>query len=43
MDVHLLERPNAARMHLDLFYDYRTNVALYPQWQEFMRSGSRRP
>jgi pimeloyl-ACP methyl ester carboxylesterase len=37
MDVHLLERPNAARMHLDLFYDYRTNVALYPQWQEFLR------
>jgi pimeloyl-ACP methyl ester carboxylesterase len=37
MDVHLLERPNAPRMHLDLFYDYRTNVALYPQWQEFLR------
>jgi pimeloyl-ACP methyl ester carboxylesterase len=37
MDVHLLERPNAHRMHLDLFYDYRTNVALYPQWQQFLR------
>ena len=24
-------------MHLDLFYDYRTNVTLYPQWQEFLR------
>jgi pimeloyl-ACP methyl ester carboxylesterase len=22
---------------LDLFYDYRTNVALYPQWQKFLR------
>jgi pimeloyl-ACP methyl ester carboxylesterase len=37
MDVHLLERPNAPRVHLDLFYDYRTNVRLYPQWQEFLR------
>ena len=37
MDVHLLERPHARRLNLDLFYDYRTNVALYPQWQEFLR------
>ena len=37
MDVHLLERPDARRLNLDLFYDYRTNVALYPQWQEFLR------
>jgi pimeloyl-ACP methyl ester carboxylesterase len=21
---------------MDLFYDYRTNVALYPQWQRFL-------
>ena len=26
---------------LDLLYDYRTNVALYPQWQAFLRE--RRP
>jgi pimeloyl-ACP methyl ester carboxylesterase len=37
MDVHLLERPGARRLNLDLFYDYRTNVALYPQWQDFLR------
>jgi pimeloyl-ACP methyl ester carboxylesterase len=37
MDVHLMERPGARRLNLDLFYDYRTNVALYPQWQEFLR------
>jgi pimeloyl-ACP methyl ester carboxylesterase len=37
MDVHLLERPNALRVHLDLFYDYGSNVKLYPQWQEFLR------
>jgi pimeloyl-ACP methyl ester carboxylesterase len=37
MDAHLLERPGARQVHLDLFYDYRTNVKLYPQWQELMR------
>ena len=33
-----MERPNARRVQLDLFYDYRTNVALYPAWQQFLRS-----
>jgi pimeloyl-ACP methyl ester carboxylesterase len=37
MDLHLLQRPNATRVNLDLFYDYRTNVRLYPRWQEFLR------
>jgi pimeloyl-ACP methyl ester carboxylesterase len=37
MDAHLLERPLARRVQLDLFYDYRTNVSLYPQWQELLR------
>jgi pimeloyl-ACP methyl ester carboxylesterase len=37
MDLHLLERPQARRVQLDFFYDYRTNVALYPQWQTFLR------
>lgn len=37
MDVHFLERPNAKRVQLDLFYDYRTNVELYPRWQAFLR------
>ena len=41
MDLHFMERPNARRVQLDLFYDYRTNVALYPAWQQFLRS--RRP
>lgn len=27
----------SVRINLDLFYDYRTNVALYPQWQKFLR------
>jgi pimeloyl-ACP methyl ester carboxylesterase len=37
MDLHFLDRPNARRVQLDFFYDYRTNVALYPQWQAFLR------
>ena len=37
MDSPLPERPNATRVQLDLFYDYRTNVALYPAWQAFLR------
>ena len=24
-------------MQLDLFYDYRTNAALYPEWQQSLR------
>jgi len=36
-DIASLERPNAARLHLDLFYDYRKNVPLYPKWQRFLR------
>jgi pimeloyl-ACP methyl ester carboxylesterase len=32
-----LQRPNARQVQLDLFYDYRTNVALYPKWQAFLR------
>lgn len=37
MDFRFMERPGARRVQLDLFYDYRTNVALYPQWQAFLR------
>ena len=37
MDAALLARPNQRRIQLDLFYDYRTNVPLYPEWQAFLR------
>jgi pimeloyl-ACP methyl ester carboxylesterase len=37
MDFRFLERPNTRRIQLDLFYDYRTNVTLYPEWQKFLR------
>ena len=38
MDLHFLARPQAHQVQLDLFYDYRTNVALYPGWQAFLRT-----
>jgi pimeloyl-ACP methyl ester carboxylesterase len=41
MDVHFLEQPGARRAQLDLLYDYRTNVELYPAWQALLRE--RRP
>jgi pimeloyl-ACP methyl ester carboxylesterase len=36
-DYGFMQRPHSVRMNLDLFYDYRNNVALYPQWQKFLR------
>ena len=38
MDFHFMERPQARQVQMDFFYDYRTNVTLYPDWQEFLRS-----
>ena len=37
MDNAFLARPGAKQVQLDLFYDYRTNVELYPKWQAFLR------
>ena len=37
-DAAYMQRPNAVRVNLDLFYDYRTNVDLYPKWQAFLRT-----
>ena len=37
MDFRFMERPNARRVQMDLFYDYRKNVELYPKWQNFLR------
>lgn len=36
-DQALLDRPGNKDIQLDLFYDYRTNVPLYPQIQQFFR------
>ena len=37
MDNFFMDRPDARRVQMDLFYDYRTNVQLYPKWQKFLR------
>lgn len=36
-DQPLLDRPGNKDIQLDLFHDYGTNVALYPQFQAFFR------
>jgi pimeloyl-ACP methyl ester carboxylesterase len=37
MDNHFLARPGAKQVQLELFYDYRTNVALYSKWQALLK------
>jgi pimeloyl-ACP methyl ester carboxylesterase len=37
MDFRFMERPNARKLQMEFFYDYRTNVTLYPMWQELLR------
>jgi pimeloyl-ACP methyl ester carboxylesterase len=32
-----LTRPGETQIQLDLFYDYQTNVAAYPRWQQWLR------
>ncbi|MFN3130874.1 alpha/beta fold hydrolase [Roseibium sp.] len=34
---YLLDRPGNAEVQLELFYDYRTNLTLYPEWQALFR------
>jgi pimeloyl-ACP methyl ester carboxylesterase len=41
IDQALLDRPGNQEIQLDLFHDYRTNLALYPVWQAYFRE--RRP
>jgi len=38
VDQPLLDRPGNDEIQLDMFYDYRTNVPLYPSWQEYFRT-----
>jgi pimeloyl-ACP methyl ester carboxylesterase len=37
LDLHFLARPNAHRVQLELFYDYRMNAAQYTAWQGRLR------
>ncbi len=38
LDQALMDRPGNKEIQLDLFSDYGSNVALYPRFQEFLRS-----
>ena len=38
LDNHYLARPGADEMQLDLFGDYKSNVALYPAFQDYFRT-----
>lgn len=37
LDTLLMERPGNRDIQLDLFYDYRNNLTLYPAFQQFFR------
>jgi len=37
-ELAFLLQPGQDRIQLDLFYDYRNNVASYPRWQQYLRS-----
>ncbi|ETZ20974.1 alpha/beta fold hydrolase [Pedobacter sp. V48] len=37
IDLRHLERPENGDIQLALFYDYQTNVPLYPKWQQYFR------
>jgi pimeloyl-ACP methyl ester carboxylesterase len=37
LDIAYLAREGQDEIQLDLIYDYRTNVALYPAWHEYFR------
>lgn len=37
-DQAFMDRPGNADIQLDIFYDYRTNLPLYPQWQAYFRT-----
>ena len=36
-EFYFLNQPGQAEIQSDLFYDYRTNVEAYPEWQAWMR------
>ena len=38
LDNHYLARPGADEVQLDLFGDYKSNVALYPEFQSYFRT-----
>ncbi len=37
LDIARVSRPGQRQVQLDLFYDYRTNLELYPVWQAYLQ------
>ena len=37
IDQAILDNPGNSKIQLAMLYDYRTNVQLYPQWQQYFR------
>ena len=37
LDAHYTQRPGVDEIQLDLFLDYRSNVAMYPEFQRYFR------
>src|SRR5258708_36843102 len=37
LDMYYMARPEAREIQLDLILSYRTNVALYPRFQQYFR------
>ncbi len=37
-EIAYLSRPGIAQIQADLFYDYQSNVAAYPAWQDYLRT-----
>ena len=37
LDSAQMERSGSKKLNMDLFYDYRKNVPLYPEWQKLLR------
>jgi len=37
LDQYLMDQPGNKEIQLDIFYDYRTNLPLYPKWQEWLK------
>ncbi len=38
LDYYLIKRPGIKQIQLDILYDYRTNLPLYPKFQEYFRT-----
>lgn len=38
LDQHFLDQPGRDRLQIDLAYNYKSNLARYPEWQAWMRA-----